>query len=258
MRVVAISDLHIGVHAGRDGFGHAIADFEAWLGHLEDQHDQVVLVGDIYQTDHGAMPGSRAGQLHAARRRAQGLARRFDGPGYHYVHGNHDEVAHSELGAPSSVVLEDHGMRLCFTHGHPFDPVADRAQWLADIGTYATGSLRRAGLVGLARWFEHRDVAIKHDRFGGAAGPYARGAATVADREAAAVVVLGHTHAAELHSTATAVYANCGTCSDGRRECVSIDTARGTIELWRWPMGAGNEHAPIRVAASLVDLAGRA
>jgi predicted phosphodiesterase len=244
MRVAAISDLHIGVEAGRDGFGHAVRDFEAWLGRLEGEHDRVVLVGDIFQSDHGVVPGSRAGQLHAARKRARALVRRFEGAGYHYVHGNHDEIAHDELGTPSSVVLEDHGLRLGFTHGHAFDPVALRAPWLADVGTYATGTLRRVGLVGWARWFEHRDVAIKHRRFGGDAGPYARGADALASHENLAVVVLGHTHAAELHRTTTAVYANSGTCSDGRRECVSIDTAAGTISLWRWPIGAQTAAMP--------------
>lgn len=236
MRLAAISDLHVGVHPGRDGFGHAVGAFARWFDRLAAAHDRVVLVGDVWQTDHGAWPGSRASQLAAARRRAPELAARFDR--HIYVHGNHDAVARTSLGAPAERLLEVDGLRLLFTHGHQFDPVANGAQWLADVGTYATGSLRRVGLARLARWFEDRDIAIKHARFGGAHGPYARGAHSLAQRRRADVVVLGHTHAAELHAEEAAIYVNCGTCSDARREWVSIDTAARTVTLLHWPAGA--------------------
>lgn len=247
MRLAAISDLHIGVHAGRDGFGHAVGAFARWFDTLVASHDRVVLVGDVWQSDHGAWPGSRASQLAAARRRAPELASRFERQ--LYVHGNHDAVARTSLGAPSERLIEVDGLRLLFTHGHQFDPVANGAQWLADAGTYATGSLRRAGLARLARWFEDRDIAIKHARFGGAQGPYARGAAALASARGADVVVLGHTHAAELHQGRSAIYVNCGTCSDARREWVVIDTLARTVTLSRWPAGAA---APQQLAAATI------
>lgn len=239
MRIAALSDIHIGVTPGRDGFGHVPAAFAAWLGHLRQTHDRVVLVGDVFQTDHGWWPGSRAAALHAARRRLPELLAGVD-----YVHGNHDLVAAEAIAAPTTLRLEADGVALVFTHGHQFDPVARGAQWLADVGTYTTGTLRRIGAVALASWLERRDVAIKHARFGGAHGPYARGALSLARQLEADLVVMGHTHAAELHTWPGVVYGNCGTCSGGERQCLSIDTARGGVELWRWPRRASATTAP--------------
>ncbi|MBC8067779.1 MAG: metallophosphoesterase family protein, partial [Deltaproteobacteria bacterium] len=144
MRIAAISDLHIGVRAGLDGFGHAIDAFDAWLARLEQEHDRIVLLGDVFQTDHVLVPGrrARARELHAARRRAEVLVRRFSGPRYHYVHGNHDEVARTELDVVSSLRIAADGVELLFTHGHQFDPVARTAPWLAGLGGWGTGALR--------------------------------------------------------------------------------------------------------------------
>ncbi|HWB76569.1 MAG TPA: UDP-2,3-diacylglucosamine diphosphatase [Nannocystaceae bacterium] len=239
VRVAAISDLHIGAPAGRDGFGHAISDFAAWLDRLERDHDRIVLLGDVFQTDHTIVPGARrrASQLHAARQRAGVLAQRFTDDRYHYVHGNHDAIAKRELATPTELRLAADGVDLLFTHGHQFDPVARGAQWLADLGTWTTGALRRTPLLALARWLEAHDVAIKHARFGGRDGPYARGAAELGTRAHAQVVIMGHTHAAELHELGDVLYANTGTCSGGRRECVSIDTGARTVALLHWPQG---------------------
>lgn len=249
MRVAAISDLHIGSDPARDSFGHEVGAFGRWLDTLERDHDRIVLLGDIFQCDHGGWgPSTHARELMAARRRAGPLVDRFDGGGYVYVHGNHDEIAAAELGTPSRAMLQGDGLRLCFTHGHPFDPVAARAQWAADLGTFATGGLRRLGLTGVARWFELRDVAVKHARFGGAAGPYVAGAREIAAVQRADVVVFGHTHCAEIVD-GPPVYANTGTCSGGRRECLSIDTATRTVTWMRWPDASGSE-APPRILAS--------
>ncbi len=259
VRVAAISDLHIGVPAGTDGFGHDLVAFEAWCARLERDHDRIVLLGDVFQTDHVLVPGARARaqQLADARRRAGALLQRFGGAGYHYVHGNHDEIAGRELDVPESLRLAADGVELLFTHGHQFDPVAKGAQWLADLGTWATGRLRRTRMVALARWLEARDVAIKHGRFGGRDGPYARGAAELATRERADVVIMGHTHAAELHELGPTLYANTGTCSGGRRECVSIDTAARRVALLRWPRGTRADDPPEQHAVASIAASGR-
>jgi UDP-2,3-diacylglucosamine pyrophosphatase LpxH len=236
VRVVAISDLHIGVTLARDGFRHALADFERWLDVLEDEFDAIVLLGDVLQTDHAVWPGARrcAAELRAVRRRMGSLAARLDRAPYSYVHGNHDAIAALELGAPASVRLALDDLSVWFEHGHRFDPVARRAQWLADVGTWSTGRLRACGLRGVAEWVEGRDIAIKHERFGGAEGHYVAGARAIAARERVDVVVMGHTHVAELHAIDGSVYANTGTCSRARLEAVVVDGAARTVETRVW------------------------
>jgi UDP-2,3-diacylglucosamine pyrophosphatase LpxH len=252
VRLVAISDLHVGVTVARDGLRHALADFERWLDVLEDEFDAIVLLGDVFQADHTAWPGARrqAAELKAVRRRVGSLASRLDRAPFVYVHGNHDAIAASELGAPASLRIDVDGIDVWLEHGHAFDPVARRAQWLADLGTYSTGRLRACGLRPIAEWIEGRDIAIKHERFGGARGHYVGGAREIIAREGVDVVVMGHTHVAELHALGGHAYANTGSCSRARFEGVVVDGAAGTVEtrIWTAPAGIGPRSAP-RVAS---------
>lgn len=222
MKIAALSDFHIGTADRTDTFRHDPVTFERFLDDLERDHDAIVLLGDIWQTDHGPVPtrAAAARRLHAARRRLPRLTARFDEPPYVYVHGNHDEIAATELGARSFVRLDG----ALFIHGHQFDPVARGAPWAAAAGTWTTGQLRNAGLRPLAAWFEGRDVAIKDRRFRGPQGPYAAGARALARTHGARFVVMGHTHVPSREDLGSVVALNTGTCSGGRRMFVSVDT----------------------------------
>ena len=233
MRVAALSDLHIGVTRWRDGFLHDPLRFCAFLDELEADHDRIVLLGDIFQTDHGTFPTHSSARRHLrrARDRVRELAERFAGAKYLYVFGNHDAVAHAELDAPEQVCLEDHGVRILFIHGHQFDPVALRAPLAADFGTWFTGRLRAVGLRPAAAWLESRDIAIKDRRFAGPQGPYTRGAASLARDHGARVVVMGHTHCARIDAIAEGLAANTGSCSRGRLSWISVDTAARRLRL---------------------------
>jgi UDP-2,3-diacylglucosamine pyrophosphatase LpxH len=230
MRVAAISDLHIGTSARTDGFRHPTRAFLRFLDELERTHDRIVLLGDIWQTDHGAMPGprARARALHAARGRVGVVTERFSASPYVYVHGNHDEIAAHELGAATSHAVPGVFPAL-FIHGHQFDPVALAAPRLADLGTWTCGRLRAAGLRPVAAWLEGRDVAVKDQRFRGTEGPYARAAGRLARDHAAPIVVMGHTHVPSVTPIAEGLAVNTGTCSDGRRMWASIDTETGAV-----------------------------
>lgn len=232
MRIAALSDFHIGAHRHADGFRHDVDSFARTLDRLEAEHDRVVLLGDIFQTDHTAWPhplGS-ARSLDLARRRVPSLAERFDRATYQYVHGNHDAVAGPARGAPERWLAPGRFGAL-FIHGHQFDPIAVEATWAAHLGTWTTGRLRALGLRPLARWFEGHDVAIKHERFKGPEGPYARGAAALMEEHGVPIVVMGHTHVHCITPVGRGVMVNTGTCSDRRTTWVSVDTERGVVEV---------------------------
>lgn len=233
MRIAALSDFHVGPFGYTDEFHHEERRFLEYLTELEASHDRIVLVGDIWQTEHGLLPGRRAAarQLARARRRMPALAERLAGPKYLYVHGNHDAVARGELGAVETLRLAADGFVAVFVHGHQFDPVFRRAYAAARAATWVTGRLRRVGLRPLAQWFEGRDIAIKHRRFGHAAGPYAEAARGLLRAHAADVVVMGHTHVPHLHALPEGQVVNTGSCSRGRRMHVSIDTAARTVTI---------------------------
>ncbi|MEX1368354.1 MAG: metallophosphoesterase family protein [Nannocystaceae bacterium] len=232
MRIAALSDFHIGARRHTDGFGHDPERFGRMLDRLEAEHDRVVLLGDIYQTDHTAWPRPSGSSrlLERARRRLPALAERFDRAPYLHVLGNHDAVVGPARGAPERWRAPGPFAAL-FIHGHQFDPIAVKARWAADLGTWSTGRLRAAGLRAVAWWLEQRDVAIKHERFGGPAGPYARGATHLLQEHGARIVVMGHTHVAGITQLAEGVMVNTGTCSGGRTMWASIDTQTGVVEV---------------------------
>ncbi|MEZ4452017.1 MAG: metallophosphoesterase family protein [Nannocystaceae bacterium] len=233
MRIAAISDLHIGARRWMDEFHHAEARFLRFLDHLEAEADVIVLVGDVYQTDHALVPGSRGAvrQLMAARRRLPEIAARLERPCYRYVHGNHDWIARDALGAVERLTLSADGVRVHFIHGHQFDPLFRGVYALTRAATWCTGRLRFVGLRPVADWFEGNDIRIKHARFHHDEGPYVRAGRQLLRDEAADVVVMGHTHVPVRARVPEGVLLNTGSCSRGQEMYALIDTARGTAEL---------------------------
>lgn len=231
MRIAAFSDLHIGATEAMDTFGHREDDFLRWMDDLERDHDHIVLLGDIYQTDHGPLPGVGDARrlLERARERLTSFARRTEEPQYVWVHGNHDPVTAEVLGAREQVVLGEPGGRALFTHGDRYDPVLQRIPRLSALGTWFAGRTRALGLKRLAEHLEDKDVSVKAARHDGPDGPYAAGASALIAAHEVQFVVMGHTHVPVRTPLATGLLANTGTCSRGRFMGVSVDTATGEL-----------------------------
>ena len=235
MRIAAISDLHIGPMPGRDAFRHAPTAFAAFLDALLAFADHVVLLGDVYQTDHGARTGrlAQARQLQRAMAASPWLSERLGRPKLHLIHGNHDQIAKDELGAQTELRFEANGRRALFTHGDAFDAVIGRAPRLSATGTWICGRLRSAGLPGVAQGLEDRDVEIKGARIHGPGGPTVRAAAEAGRAAGADLVVMGHTHVNLDHTQPDEAggrpvrVLNTGTCSRGRWSGVLLDLASG-------------------------------
>ena len=232
MRIAAISDFHIGATAWTDTFGHAEETFLRWLDRLEARHDRIVLLGDIYQTDHSLIPGKKAAirLLERARERLTAFTRRTSEAQYLWVHGNHDPVTAEVLDAKTRVILGEPGQRALFTHGDDYDPVIRRIPRLSAAGTWVAGRTRALGLKRVAEYLEDKDVEVKAGRASGAEGPYALGAAELMAAEQVQVVVMGHTHVPERIELSGGILANTGTCSRGRFMGVSVDTGTGEVQ----------------------------
>ncbi len=231
MRIAALSDLHIGATERTDTFGHLEDAFLRWLDRLERSHDHIVLLGDIYQTDHGLLPGKDTARrlLDRARARLDALTRRTAEPQYLWVHGNHDPVTAEVLGAERQIILGPPGQRALFTHGDLFDPVIRAIPRLSALGTWFAGRTRAAGLRRLAEHLEDKDVEVKAGRHTGEGGPYAEGAAALMREHDVQIVVMGHTHIPARLTLPGGTLANTGTCSRGRFMGVSVDTGTGEV-----------------------------
>ena len=99
MEIAVISDLHLGPGGAADGFGHDDSDFIRFLAFLEANFERIVLLGDIWETLTGSLPGDPRAELLAARLAHPEIARRLSRPVYTYIHGNHDLVAGAALRA---------------------------------------------------------------------------------------------------------------------------------------------------------------
>ena len=227
MRIAVISDLHIGTHARSDTFQHAPAAFERFLDALEDDHDHIVLLGDVYQCDHGWSPKNSRRELAKARARSTWLTRRLEQPHYTLVHGNHDAILRQE-GVPTEIWMgREDPFPTLLIHGDSFDPVIQRAPGVSGLATWASGRIRSAGLRPIAQWLEDRDIEIKGQRLQTPGGPYVRGARERMRREGARRVVMGHTHIPWCHTVAEGIILNSGTCCRGKRMFASVDTITG-------------------------------
>lgn len=232
MRIAAISDLHIGACPRMDSFRHHRDDFLRFLDGLESSHDHIVLLGDIYQCDHGWTLGTTRQQLDGARARTPWLTSRLSQSNYTLVQGNHDRITGEALGAPDEVFF-DGAFPALFTHGDRFDPFVGGAPFVSTAATWMTGRLRWGGMRPLASWLEGRDIAFKAQRLQTPAGPYALGAQMLMERRAVHTVVFGHTHVPWRIRLGAGVLLNSGTCSRGQRMYASVDTATGRTSTHR-------------------------
>ena len=226
MKLAVISDLHLGAGDLADGFGHDDGDFLRFLSFLEKNFERVILLGDIWETLQSRRLGSVREELTLARAAHPEIARRFERPRYHYIHGNHDLVA-GLTGVPDELTFQADGVRLLFTHGHQNDDLIKRRQWLADLGVWLGGWIRRVGLDAFYRLCAKLDEARGGLSLDGLRCEFQQWAVGEATRREFDVVVTGHTHRAARTEHGSRLFLNSGSCSEGQLSFLSIDTRRG-------------------------------
>lgn len=231
MKLAVISDLHLGPGGRADGFGHRDGEFLRFLTHLERNFEQIVLLGDVWETLTSLRPRDAVAGLRASRAAHPELAARLETPRYRWVHGNHDLVA-GPLGlAPPELVIRAGRTRILFTHGHLHDVIVRRARWMSELGVWLGGWVRRLGLSPMYRLFERADRwRSGHHGAKGALG-FQRWAAALARSRGAEVVVTGHTHVAARTEVDGHLFLNSGSCQGGRFSFLSLDTATGTYAV---------------------------
>jgi predicted phosphodiesterase len=230
MKIVVISDLHLGSGGKTDLFGHDDAEFLGFLTFLERNFERVILLGDVWETLTAVLPGNPLRALGEARERHREIARRFLRPKYSFVHGNHDIVAARE-GAPEEITIEADGMRLLFTHGHQNDPIVQSARWLSEVGVWLGGWIRRFGFGSLYHSIRELDSARGGASLDATSCSFQRWAVEVARVRSADVVVTGHTHLATRAEHGDRLFLNSGSCSGGEISFLGIDTRSGSFSV---------------------------
>lgn len=231
MQVAVISDLHLGHGDRADGFGHHDSEFLRFLSFLERNFERIVLLGDIWETLANERLGGHAASLSRARGAHAEIASRFERSNYTYIHGNHDLVAADVDSAPEEFLIDAHGTRVLFTHGHHHDVLFRKGRWLSELGVWMGGWIRRLRLSTLHDVLTHLDnnaggVSDDHERC-----TFQRWAVAAAKARDADIVVTGHTHRATSAEHGNHVFMNSGSCAAGNYSFLSLDTAAGAYAV---------------------------
>lgn len=232
MYVAVISDTHLGARRRTDCFGHDDGEFLKFLRRLESTFDRIVLLGDIWETLTPDFPGQYALELQRARASHPEIARRLQGPKYHYVHGNHDWVAGAREGVSDELILRDSGTRILFTHGHQRDWGTRSARLMGELAVWGGGWLLRLGLGVLYRLAARVDLELSRRASAGPTTPFQTWALEAARQREADIIVTGHTHHAARVEHGDRLFLNSGSCSGGRFTFSALDTQRGEYGIY--------------------------
>ena len=227
MRIAVISDLHIGAEDFRpDGFGE-------FLDHLEREHDEIILLGDVFECYFPVLPWKALAEYDRWDRRYDDITRRFRSAKYTILSGNHDMVACRARGIPSRTEREQEGFRVLFSHGHENEPAygSPLRIRLVELYMWLVYRLKRLGLPALYEYSYRMDYALNMKDGGAVHVEAARDHV----RRGYDVVVFGHTHVARhVELRGGGVYINTGDCLR-RRMYASLDLARRQCQLFEFP-----------------------
>jgi len=228
MQIAVISDLHLGVGGATDEFGHNDDEFVKFLDFLENNFEQIVLLGDIWETLTAPSPARQLEQLRLAQNCHRPIHERFLRTKYKYVHGNHDLVAGKAWGIPTEHTIYADGVRLLFSHGHQGDGLCSTARPISEFAVWLGAWVRRLGLDWVYRQFarmEHLRTANNGEC------RVRRWALDQAMQRSVDVVVTGHTHVPVCDEAGRTLFLNSGTCASGEISFLSLDTIRGDYRV---------------------------
>ena len=230
MHIAVISDLHLGPGGAADDFGHEDSEFLKFLSFLEANFEKIVLLGDIWETLTGELPGDPAREFLRAQAAHPEIAARFARPRYTYIHGNHDLVSGAVHGVPDELAFRADGVRMLFTHGHQSDALVTRRRWVSELGIWLGGWIRRIGLTPLYRLISTLEIrgmaSLDSTRCA-----FQRSWVGQAARRDVDVVVTGHTHLATRAEHGSRLFLNSGSCSEGRLSFLAMDTGAGSYAV---------------------------
>ena len=227
MRIAVISDLHIGAEE------FSPAGFGEFLDHLEREHDEIVLLGDVFECYYPRLPWRGLAEYDRFDRLYEAITCRFRSAKYTVLSGNHDGVVRRVRGVPSRTERGGAGYRILLSHGHENEPPyrTSLRSRLVEWYVWLTYRLKRLGFPALYEFSYRREYEM-YMRDGGAVHvEAARGLV----EQGYHVVVFGHTHVerhVELRGGGT--YINTGDCVR-RRMYASLDLERRECRLVEYP-----------------------
>lgn len=226
MKIAFISDLHLA--PGRlNRCAVPVSEIPDILDRLEDSHDEIIVVGDLY--DLSRPPRWGEWQSHRERMRAEfgGVLERLET--YPAVFGNHDRERASE-GVPERL-WRGGTKSIQVTHGHQFDHPIKRIPNLEATANFVAGWSVRAHLSVVSNVL---GAVPRMLEVLGKPGTDTSllGAQSLMETTDARVVVMGHSHMLRAVKTPQGTFINCGSWTEHDAEWASLDLDSGACELW--------------------------
>lgn len=225
MKIAVISDTHLGRGDESDHFGNEDGRFLKFLDFLESEFEQIVLLGDIFETITSPKYGAKKEELRSCFYAHYDISRRFfESAQYRYIHGNHDLIAAKVMGAPGEYAINIDGLRILFTHGHLYDFLVCQFRLLAEFIVWLGGHLNRIGLGMVYDYFAAMDNGFLEPSKHARRCKFQEWALDMAYTRDADLIVTGHTHHGRCIIHGEKIFMNSGTCINGNFQFLSIDT----------------------------------
>lgn len=194
-RLAVISDIHLGRGDAQTGYFGRPETLCALLEHIAQDVDLVVINGDLYDLDRGALPLAQAKEYQHLRPDWSAVERCIERLKIRVTAGNHDRALLGQnLGAypvREHFVIPMRNLRVRIEHGERFDAWIKRNRQFTSTFTWLSGWFSRRGLQPLYRILRALEAWSTDDSSG---GHLRRAKQWLQKHPQLDVLILGHTH----------------------------------------------------------------
>ena len=233
MNIAVISDIHLGRGDRADRRQGQDEALLRLLDYLEARYELIILLGDVWELLTPKWPGSPKRELRIVRAAHPEIARRFAGPPYRYIVGNHDQAVETLEGLPKEISLKVDHMHMIFTHGHQFDPWAHQLRYVGEFVVWISGWAARLGTQALTRFFDQLHNLITGASGDNQLGGLERKLIQQSKERNAQITVMGHTHLPGITEYKEHLLVNSGHCLGNTLHFVSVDTQNTKVTVYK-------------------------
>ena len=233
MNIAVISDIHLGRGDRADRKRGKDEALLRLLDYLEVHHEQIILLGDVWELLTPKWPGNPQRELRRVRAAHPELAKRFAHPPYRYVAGNHDQAVEALEGVPQEISIKIDQVHIIFTHGHQFDIWAHHLRYVGEFVVWFSAWTARLGTHALTRFFDQLHNLITGSSGDDQLGGLERKLIQQSRERHAQMTVMGHTHLPGIVEHKGHLLVNSGHCLGDSLHFVSINTEIASATVYR-------------------------
>jgi predicted phosphodiesterase len=235
-RIAVLGDVHLAAPGRPLSFRGQADDLAALVDRLADDHDIVIINGDLYDLDRGPLPFTYRRELQLARAASPELTRRLGSSRVRLTAGNHDATLARTGDAVDGIdLVAGASVRVRVEHGHRFDAWIKRWRPFTSAVTWMSGRAVQVGADPIYRTMRRIERHLT-----GEAQPvdprqnpiHQRAFQWLQARGEYDALIVGHSHRAGLWCEGGRLLANPGACADGRLSWVSIDLDAGRAAIY--------------------------